>query len=68
MFVAIEKIKGGEFGANGILGLAPSWDEKSFVQQLFDNEVINKKVVSLTLEDPNDKSIQSTLGFATTVT
>lgn len=31
-FVAIEKLTGGEFSANGILGLAPSRDEKSFVR------------------------------------
>jgi len=62
-FVAVEKIKGGEFAANGILGLAPSRDEKSFVRQLFDNGVIDQEVVSLNLEDPNDKSIDSTIGF-----
>lgn len=32
IFVAIENIKGGEFAANGILGLAPSRDEKSYVR------------------------------------
>ena len=31
-FVGIERIKGGEFAANGILGLAPSRDEKSYVR------------------------------------
>lgn len=62
-FVAVEKIKGGEFAANGILGLAPSRDEKSFVRQLFDNGVIDKEIVSLNLEDPNDKTIDSTIGF-----
>jgi hypothetical protein len=63
MFVAIEKIKGGEFAANGILGLAPSRDEKSYVRQLFDNGIIDKEVVSINLEDPNDISIDSTIAF-----
>jgi hypothetical protein len=33
------------------------------VRQLFDNGVINKEVVSLNLEDPNDKTVDSTIGF-----
>lgn len=33
-FVAVERIKGGEFSANGILGLAPTAGPESFVAQL----------------------------------
>lgn len=48
-FVAVERIKGGEFAANGILGLAPTAGEESFVAQLKAQGAIDKEIVSINL-------------------
>ena len=41
-FVSVERIKGGEFMAQGILGLAPSSGSESFVNSLKSQKVIEK--------------------------
>ena len=43
-FLAVDEITG-EFGANGILGLAPSSDKRSFINQLYNQGQINQKMI-----------------------
>lgn len=44
-FMAIKEIIG-DFNANGILGFAPSGDNKSFIKALKDQGQIKKSIVS----------------------
>jgi hypothetical protein len=53
----------GKFSANGIVGLAPSNDERSLVKNLKDNGQIDKALVSLNYEDPADSEKASTITF-----
>jgi hypothetical protein len=48
-FISVERIKGGEFKANGILGLGPSAGDESFVAQLHKQGVIEREIVSINL-------------------
>jgi hypothetical protein len=61
-FLAVESVKG-DFPANGIVGLAPSDDSRSFVWNLKQQGVIEKELVSINFEDPLDKSQQSAISF-----
>ena len=53
----------GSFNANGIVGLAPSNDERSLVKKLKDSGQIDKAIVSLNYEDPSDSTQASTITF-----
>ncbi len=44
----------GEFQANGVLGFAPSNDERSIVKQMFASGQISKQMVSFNYENPLD--------------
>lgn len=46
----------GQFEANGIIGLAPGNNDKSYVNQLHDQGVIQERKVGLNYEDPDDTS------------
>lgn len=65
-FLAVNDIKEKgtkEFYGNGVLGLAPSEDYKSFVRSLYEQEIISREIVALNLEDPTDTSLQSAVTF-----
>jgi hypothetical protein len=65
-FLAVNdiRIKGTqEFYGNGVLGLAPSQDYKSFVRTLVEQEIIKNEIVALNFEDPNDTSLVSAVTF-----
>jgi len=53
-FVSVTTINGA-FPANGIIGLAPNLQEKSYVEQLYQQGQISDKIVGLNFEDPNDR-------------
>lgn len=61
-FLAVDEITG-EFGANGILGLGPSNDKRSYVNQLYYQGQIDEQVVGLNYENPADKTAASTVTF-----
>lgn len=61
-FLAVDEITG-EFEANGILGLGPSNDKRSYVNQLYYQGQIDEQVVGLNFENPEDKSSASTVTF-----
>jgi len=61
-FISVESING-HFSANGIVGLAPGGNEESFVNHLFEQGQIPKRVVGLNFEDPTDRSQVSTITF-----
>ena len=61
-FVSVQSIYG-EFTANGIVGLAPGLSDKSYVEQLFKQGQIEKRIVGLNYEDPTDKAVQSAVTF-----
>lgn len=51
--VVTSVIGNNDFMANGILGLAPSVDnQSSFVQKLYDDYIIDYKIVGLNFENP----------------
>jgi hypothetical protein len=53
-FLAAEEVIG-EFAANGVVGLAPSKDDKTnFVANLYSQGVIDHMVVGLNFENPLD--------------
>lgn len=54
-FLAVESVNG-DFRANGIVGLAPTQDSRSFVWNLKKQGVIEKELVAINYEDPLDKS------------
>ena len=65
-FLAVNniRIKGTkEFFGNGVLGLAPSQDFKSYVKTLFEQDIIKREIVALNIEDPGDSSLISTISF-----
>jgi hypothetical protein len=46
----------GDFGANGILGLAPTTGSNSFVKTLKNENVIDRMIVAFDFQDPEDVS------------
>jgi hypothetical protein len=61
-FISINKISG-SFSANSIVGLAPNFKSKSYVENLFSQGQISDKIVGLNYEDPNDQNSVSTVSF-----
>ena len=53
----------GEFESNGIIGLAPTTNDKSFIDQLYAQGQATELRVGLNYENPNDKSAVSTITF-----
>jgi hypothetical protein len=45
----------GQFEAQGILGLAPSMDGRSYVEQLYNQGEIPRMLVGLNFEDPANR-------------
>ena len=56
----------GDFPANGVLGLAPSNDNRSIVKTLKDQGQISRGIVALNYEDPLDTTQASSVGFGET--
>lgn len=56
--MAIKEIIG-DFNANGILGFAPSGDDKSFIKALKDQGQIKKSIVSFNYQNPLDTNMRS---------
>ena len=42
----------GEFNANGVLGFAPTDDERSYIKALKDQKKIENQIVSFNYENP----------------
>lgn len=61
-FIAVELIQG-DFGANGILGLAPTQSSNSFIKTLKNEGVIDRMIVAFDFQDPEDVSQSSTVSF-----
>ena len=57
-FIAVKQIMG-SFNANGILGFAPSDDNKSYIKALKDQGQIQQQIVSFNYENPLDTSMRS---------
>lgn len=53
----------GTFEANGIIGLAPGNNDKSYVNQLHEQGSIQERKIGLNYEDPDDSSSISTISF-----
>ena len=53
----------GNFEANGVIGMAPSDDEKSYIHQLYAQGVVEELKVGLNFENPADKGSLSTITF-----
>jgi len=53
----------GTFEANGIIGLAPGNNDKSYVNQLHEQGAIQERKVGLNYEDPDDSNSISTISF-----
>ena len=52
-FMAVDDIEG-DFEANGIFGLAPVHDDRSYIRNLFLQGQINEDRIGMNYEDPND--------------
>jgi hypothetical protein len=52
-FLAVEYVSG-PFPSNGIVGLAPSGDSRSIIKTMKKQGVIEKELVSINFEDPDD--------------
>lgn len=61
-FVSINEIVG-TLKAMGIVGLAPNNNEKSFINQLYEQGQVAQKIVGLNFEDPSDRQSVSTISF-----
>ena len=53
----------GEFDAQGVLGLAPSFDGRSFVENLYNTGEIKQQIVGLNFEDLANRDAVSTITF-----
>lgn len=53
----------GNFEANGVIGLAPTNDEKSYIYQLYSQEQVSDLKVGINYENPEDKDSVSTITF-----
>lgn len=51
--MAVDDIEG-DFEANGIFGLAPVHDDRSYIRNLFLQGQINEERIGMNYEDPND--------------
>jgi hypothetical protein len=61
-FVSVSKVIG-DFEANGVIGLAPNDDKRSYLNQLYMQNQIKEKVIGLNFEDPSDKGSMSTISW-----
>ena len=53
----------GELQADGVLGLAPSLEGRSYIEQLYKGGEIEKMLVGLNFEDPANRQAVSTITF-----
>ena len=61
-FNLVDKVIG-NFDANGVIGLAPTGDSKSYIDGLFGQGVITDLKVGLNFENPSDRDQLSTITF-----
>lgn len=53
----------GNFDANGVIGLAPTNDRRSYIHQLYAQGQVNDMKVGLNFENPLDTDSVSTITF-----
>mmetsp|Transcript_18435 Transcript_18435/g.31531 ORF Transcript_18435/g.31531 Transcript_18435/m.31531 type:complete len:136 (+) Transcript_18435:464-871(+) len=61
--VVADTISNNQFDAQGVLGLAPGSGKNSIVQALYDQGVIQNKIVGLNFENPEDNDQVSRVSF-----
>lgn len=61
-FVLVDNING-DFGANGVFGLAPGSDATSYLENLFNQGQIKERVIGMNFENPDDKNSVSSITF-----
>lgn len=59
-FLAVSEVYG-DFAANGVIGLAPT--ENNFIEMLYEQGVINSRVIGLNLENPLDTNQKSRISI-----